>query len=164
MKTLFLFILSILSFSLFAESTSDIAARIKAREAAKRIGEYAQQTSTGKGRVKFDHTKNDGKFIITNGKKTFVTAWGGCFPGKIWAYREQDGLIGYKEGYGKFPLNAKEFEHTLDFSNRVYAVNVGDMVLFVNAKGDFLAVRLLSVKYVDRGDDEYCVEFEYKIY
>jgi hypothetical protein len=52
----------------------------------------------------------------------------------------------------------------MDFSNRVATVNVGDVVLFVNAKGDFLAVHLLSVKYVDRGDDEYCVEFEYKIY
>ncbi len=147
-----------------AENTSAIAARIKAREAARQSGEFMQVARNGVGYVKFDHTKNNGRFTITDGVKTFVTSWSGCFPGKIYAYRESDGLIGYKEGYGKFPQRATEFERVMDFSNRVATVLVGDTVLFVNPKGDFLAVRLLGVKYVDRGDEEYCVEFEYKIY
>ncbi len=164
MKAALILFLATLGLSAFAEDTSGIAARIKAREAAKQVGEFTQVTRTGKGYVKFDHTKNDGCFTITDGTKTFVTHWSGCITGKVYAYREQDGLVGYKEGYGTFPRQASEFERIMDFSNRVATVNVGDVVLFVNAKGDFLAVHLLSVKYVDRGDDEYCVEFEYKIY
>ena len=164
MKMLFVLFMAALSLSAFAENTADIAARIKARVAAKQTGEFTQRTKTGMGHVKFDHTKNDGKFTITDGSKTFVTAWSGCITGKIYAYREQNGLVGYKEGYGKFPRQASEFERILDFSNRVAVVNVGDVVLFVNAKGDFLAVHLLAVKYVDRGDNEYCIEFEYRIY
>ncbi len=164
MKMLFVLFLVSLDLLTFAENTSDIAARIKAKEVARQIGVFTQRTKTGKGYVKFDHTKNDGKFTITDGSKTFVTAWSGAITGKVYAYRERDGLVGYKEGYGAFPRQASEFERILDFSNYVVTVNVGDVVLFVNAKGDFLAVRLLAVKYVDRGDDEYCVEFEYKIY
>lgn len=144
--------------------TAEIAARIKARESARQVGEFTKKVTGNTGRVKFDHRLNNGKFVITNGKKTFVTSWSGCITDKIWAYKEDGGLIGYKEGYDGFPRDPAEFEKVMDFSNRAVAVNKGDVVLFVNPAGDFLAVRLLSVKYVDRGDDEYSVEFEFKIY
>ena len=147
-----------------AEETSTIAARIRARESTRQVCEFTKRVDGNTGRVKFNHELNNGKFIITNGRKTFVTSWSGCGPGKIWAYREGDGLIGYKEGYREFPSNPVEFERIMDFSNRCAAVNKGDVVLFVNSTGDFLAVRLLAVKYVDRGDDEYSVEIEFKIY
>lgn len=113
-----------------AGNTSSIAARIKAREAAKQQGEFTHYARSSTGRVKFDHTKNDGHFTIISGAKKFATSWGGCITGKIWAYREQDGLIGYKQGYKKFPSTAEEFENVLDFSNRVVAVEVGDVALF----------------------------------
>ena len=147
-----------------ADGTADIAARIKARETARQSGEFTKVVNGSSGYVKFDHRLNKGKFTITNGRKTFVTLWSGCITDKIWAYRDGDGLIGYKEGYRDFPRNPEEFEKVMDFSNRAVAVNKGDVVLFINPRGDFLAVRLLSVKYVDRGDDEYSTEIEFKIY
>ena len=147
-----------------AGGTAEIAARIKARESARQVGEFTKKVTGNTGQVKFDHRLNNGKFVITNGKKTFVTSWSGCITDKIWVYKEGEGLIGYKEGYKSFPRDPAEFEKIMDFSNRAVAVNKGDVVLFVNPAGDFLAVHLLSVKYVDRGDDEYSVEFEFKIY
>ena len=153
-----------LAATIFSETTADIASRIKQREAQRQRGEFFQHTNNGIGHVKFDHTKNNGRFTISDGKRTFVTTWGGCITDKVYAYKETEGLVGYKEGYAEFPKSAATFEKVMDFSNYVATVNKGDVVLFINPKGDFLAVRLLNVKYVDRGDDEYCVEFEYKIY
>ena len=147
-----------------AEGTAEIAARIKAREAARQVGEFTKCVDGNTGHVKFNHKLNNGKFVITNGRKTFVTSWSGCITDKIWAYRDENGLIGYKEGYGSFPSDPNEFYRVMDFSNRAVAIKKGDVALFVNPTGDFLAVRLLSVKYVDRGDDEYSVEIEFKIY
>ena len=147
-----------------AEGTTEIAARIKAREAARQVGEFTKCVDGNTGHVKFNHTLNNGKLVITNGRKSFVTSWSGCITDKIWAYRDGNGLIGYKEGYGSFPGDPTEFERVMDFSNRAVAIRKGDVALFVNPTGDFLAVRLLSVKYVDRGDDEYSVEIEFKIY
>ena len=119
MKMLFVLFLAALSLSAFAENTADIAARIKAREAAKQTGEFTQRTKTGTGHVKFDHTKNDGKFTITDGSKTFVTAWSGCITGKIYAYREQNGAFGSIEdiknvsGIGDSTFNKMKDEITV---------------------------------------------------
>ena len=164
MKQNFIMLLCSLCTLVVAGGTAEIAARIKARESIRQVGEFTKKVDGNTGKVKFNHRLNNGKFVITNGAKTFVTSWSGCITDKIWAYKEDGGLIGYTEGYGIFPKDPAEFEKIMDFSNRAVAVNKGDVVLFINAAGDFLAVHLLSVKYVDRGDDEYSVEFEFKIY
>ncbi len=147
-----------------ASDTSDVAARIRAKEAQRQYGEFSHVGQSNSGKVKFDYSKNSGRFTVVGGNKVFLTQWSACGRDAVHVYRAKGGLIGYNKGYSEFPANVEEFEKAMDFSSKSAPVSEGEVAVLINTQNQFMAVRVLSVKTKSRGDDEDCVEFEYKVY
>ena len=114
------------------------------------------------GRVRFDYKKNSGHFVIGTGQYEFKTSWSQCGSNSVYCYKDDVFRIGYCGGCTDFPL-LESIPDLYDFSSRVHAVSVGEVVVLENWSHHFAAIRVLSV-HRSSSDIGHLLEFEYKIY
>lgn len=123
----------------------------------KSIDATKYHSSGDNGIVTFEYSNNNNQYIIGNGNYQFVTKWSGADNGCIYAY----GDIGYINGRKGFP----EYNEMLDFdySSQVRTIYNGEIVIFRNKFGKFLAIKIISVYSRSHGKEKDLMTFEYRI-
>ena len=94
---------------------------------------------------------------------TFVTSWSEAGADSVRAYKDKVELLGIKSGLMEFPSAVEEMEQ-FDFTRRSSVCNVGDIVIFMNRDGRFLAVKILGVQVKSRGANWNLLSFSYRVY
>lgn len=113
------------------------------------------------GTVSFDYKRNNGVYIIGEGKYAFNTKWSACGNNSVYCYKDLVRRLGYNPDYKEFPIPNEIV--SFDFSSRAKAVNVGEIVMIENHYCKFAAIKITNV--VRRTEDiNHLLEFEYMIY
>lgn len=120
------------------------------------------QNTSLTGMAIFNYSNNNGVFSIGNGDWTFKTYWSKCSNHSIYACNDKVKHIGYNSNIQTFPNKIQTSD--FDFTSRIRTLNIGDILIWVNASNNFAATKVLSIKDSSRGDSEDLLEFEYKIY
>lgn len=111
-----------------------------------------------KGNVVFRFDNNDGVYTLGTGEYAFETKWSRSGNGSIYAY----GSIGYKDGETEFPKIDELYK--FDFSSHARTIYTGQIVIFKNTNGYFVAIKVGKVKSRNHGNSYDEMEFEYYIY
>lgn len=119
-------------------------------------------SSKKEGIVEFDYSNNSGVFSIGEGSFLFRTEWSAASDTCIHAYSDLVDKIGYLEEVYEFPK--VEDLDKFDYTSRARTINIGEIIIFKNNYGNFLAVKILEVNSKDYGDRKNNLKFEYKIY
>lgn len=114
------------------------------------------------GSVSFDFKNNSGQYLVGTGDYEFRTKWSECGGNTIYAYRDNVKLIGYLSGIHKIPLNSDFSE--FDFTSRTREVRVGEVLIWLNHNGKFMATKITNVGVVSRGSERNSLSFDYYIY
>lgn len=119
-------------------------------------------TSRKEGIVEFDYSNNSGVFNIGEDSLLFQTEWSTASNTSIHAYSHLVDKIGYLEGVYEFP-KVDELDK-FDYTSRARTINIGEMIIFKNDYGNFLAIKILEIKSKSYGDMKNNLKFEYKTY
>lgn len=123
-------------------------------------GKYS--TSKKEGIVEFDYSNNSGVFNIGEGSLLFQTSWSSASNTSIYAYSDLVEKIGFLEEVYEFPKVEELYK--FDYTSRTRILNIGEIVIFKNKYGNFLAIKILEVKAKSHGAKRDYLKFEYKIY
>ena len=104
----------------------------------------------GRGQVEFDFLANSGLFTVEADNTLFVTSWSEAGSDSVHAYKDRVELLGIRPGITAFPSSVEELEQ-FDFTRRSSVCSIGDVVVFMNQDGRFLAVKILDVQVRSRG-------------
>ena len=144
------------------KETMSLADRIRAGNQVK-LSANEITVATDRGWAEFDFKANGGKFTVRNKETEFVTRWSSCGADAVYAYKDNVELVGYKAGQRQMPY-AKEVFETFDWSHRSVTAHVGDVVVFMNHDGRFLAAKVLKVSNREHGADADLLHIEFRIY
>ena len=114
------------------------------------------------GDVSFNFKNNNGQFIIGSGDYEFCTMWSECGAKSIYAYKDRVNMIGYREGTSEFPQN-RDFSE-FDFTSRTREISIGEVLIWMNDKGKFVATKITDINVKSRGGMCNNLSFSYKIY
>ncbi|MBL9192878.1 MAG: toll/interleukin-1 receptor domain-containing protein [Opitutaceae bacterium] len=120
-------------------------------------------TSGLSGQVTFDYSNNDGRFSVGVGDHTFETKWSSASGTSIHAYcdgAQVDGIALVSEVRDFADI---QDARTYDFSSRTRTPHIGEIVIWRNTSGYFMASRVVAVSARSRGASRDEVSFEYKI-
>ena len=146
------------------EGGRTVAARIRNRVRQTLSRDFRSVADVnGRGRAKFDFLANGGLFTVEAGGDSFVTSWSEAGANSVYAYKDRVELLGVKPGVREFPDSVDAFEE-FDFTRRASQCAIGDIAVFMNRAGRFLAVKIVDVQVVSRGADRNRLEFEYRVY
>lgn len=140
-------------------STMSLAERIRSKSKGEVVSE------SGSGRIKFNPRGNDGRFVFKCKDVEFITRWSTCSAESVYAYKNEDGdLIGFKTDQKEMPSDKSMFE-TFDWTMRSVRLHKGNILAYMDSKGNFLCIRLLDVGRRGRsGDAVDEVDVEFKLY
>ena len=124
----------------------------------KEIDKIKYISSKMQGNVSFRYVDNNGVFNLGVGEYLFSTRWSSCNDDAIYAY----GDIGYLRSKRELPK--MEEISSFNFSSNVRKINLGEVVIFRNENGHFVAVKIMGVSSSDFGSKDDVVNFEYHIY
>ena len=110
------------------------------------------------GNVTFDCSNNNGYYTLGTGKYEFDTRWSIANNNVVYAY----GDIGYLKNCKEFPKYKEIIK--FDFSSGSRRIESGEIVVFKNSSGKFLAVKILESLSKSHGKDRDEVSFKYMIY
>lgn len=144
------------------EKTMSLADRIRAGNQVK-LGASEISVATDRGWAEFDFKANGGKFTVRNKVTEFVTRWSSCGADAVYAYKDSVEMVGYKAGQRQIPYSKDDFE-TFDWSHRSVTAHVGDVIVFMNHDGRFLAAKVMKVSDCERGADANLLHIEFRIY
>lgn len=144
------------------EKTMSLADRIRAGNQMK-LGASEITVATDRGWAEFDFKANGGKFTVRNKETEFVTRWSSCGADAVYAYKDNVEMVGYKAGQRQIPYSKDDFE-TFDWSHRTVTAHVGDVIVFMNHDGRFLAAKVMRVSDRERGADADLLHIEFRIY
>ena len=144
------------------EKTMSLADRIRAGNQV-RLGASEITVATDRGWAEFDFKSNGGKFTVRNKETEFVTRWSSCDADAVYAYKDNVEMVGYKAGQRQIPYSKDDFE-TFDWSHRSVIAHVGDVIVFMNHDGRFLAAKVMRVSSRERGADADSLHIEFRIY
>lgn len=113
------------------------------------------------GEASFDFTKNGGVFTIKNGVDSFHTKWGRRSMYQVNAAAGMAGKIGGQSGLTTLPsLSAAKL---MDYSKPSRVVGEGEVVVFRNAQGKYVAVKLMHVDDAVRGGSQNKLTIRWKV-
>jgi len=114
------------------------------------------------GRVSFDYSNNDGSYIVGSGDLAFETKWSRSGTTSVHAYRF-GGMRSIALAVGVKELEDLHDVSVFDDSSRVRTPSLGEIVIWRNQQGYYLATKIesVSVRYRDEGHDD--VIFTYRI-
>ena len=115
------------------------------------------------GEASFDFTKNGGVFTIKNGVNAFQTKWGRRSMYQVVAGAGAAGKIGGKPGLTTLPSLAMAKAGGLDYSQKSRIVGNGEVVVFVNPYGKYVAVKVMKVEDAVLGGSRNRVTIRWKV-
>lgn len=141
-----------------------VASRIRSRVKTALTQDFKSVADVnGRGLVEFDFLANGGLFTVEANGTTFVTSWSEAGSDSVHAYKDKVELLGIKSGIAEFPSSVEEMEQ-FDFTRRSSVCSIGDIVVFMNRDGRFLAVKILGVQVKSRGAMRNILSFSYRVY
>lgn len=115
------------------------------------------------GRVTFDYSNNNGRFVLGAGDMLFETAWspGGRYA--IHAYNDPPSIRSVAIASGAQSIYEIEDASAYDTSSRVRTPRLGEIVVWQNTVGYYAATKIEALKARAHGDAEDEVIFSYVI-
>lgn len=127
------------------------------------IGGSSLKIAGDRGWSEFDYSANHGVFTIQGKGTEFATMWSKCRSGSVFAHKDNVDMIGRRSGLRELPADCSEFP-SYCWNYKKIAVKEGDVVVFMNKEGRFLAAKVVKVKNIDDGESSNSLHIEFKIY
>lgn len=115
------------------------------------------------GIVSFDYSNNNGRFIFGAGDMAFETAWSRGGANSIHAYTDPPSIRSVAIAVGVIDISHIRDATQYDPSSRVRTPHVGEILVWQNTAGYFLATKVLSVQVRGKGNSLDQVSLEYRI-
>jgi len=115
------------------------------------------------GTVRFDYSNNNGRFVLGAGDMAFKTAWSGASKKAIHAYTDPPSIRSVALASGIKDIADINDATAYDPSSRIRTPHVGEIVVWQNTAGYFLATKIDSLASRSHGDKTDEVAFSYVI-
>jgi hypothetical protein len=115
------------------------------------------------GRVTFDYSNNNGRYIIGNKELMFETAWSKASDDSIHIYNDPASIEGVALAIGKHHISDITNASSNDMSSRSRTPQEGDIVILKNRFGNFAALMINDIKDRTRSDNRDKLTFDYVI-
>jgi len=115
------------------------------------------------GTVTFNYAHNNGRFAIGSGLFLFETMWTHASQNSIHTYKDPPSLDGLAKVKDVQNIENIADATVYDFEPRSRTIDEGQIVVLKNVNGYFAALKVIDVKYEDRGDNQDELTFEYAI-
>lgn len=163
-------ILNIADFSITKDGLSARIVRPSAKTSNNKITETSKPDNSSKGyfsenkegEIFFDYSNNNGIYTIGKDDYRFDTQWSKASKEYIHFYNDQSTIKSVR-----LVKDVSDFEkiqpEKYDSSSRARTAGIGQIAVFENNNGKFLAIKILGIKDDSRGDDSDELHFKYKI-
>ena len=115
------------------------------------------------GDVKFNYGSFDGRYVIGSGVAAFETKWSKASNTSIHVYNDPSSINGVAIDRKASEIHEVKNAITLDYTSRVRTPKTGQIVVLRNENGLYAALKILSIKDDERGDDADELQFIYAI-
>ena len=115
------------------------------------------------GVVTFDYSNNDGKYAVGAGDMMFETAWSSGGSTSIYAYRDPPSIRTVALASGVDTISKIEDASIFDSSSRTRSPHLGQIVVWQNTAGYWLATKIESLQSRGHGADADKITFSYAI-
>lgn len=115
------------------------------------------------GRVTFDYSNNNGRYVIGCGDMAFETAWSGASNVAIHAYHDAPSIRTVALAVGVQSISDISDATAFDSSSRVRTPRLGEIVIWQNTAGYYAATKVESLKGRGHGDTLDEITFSYAI-
>lgn len=115
------------------------------------------------GRVTFDPSNNNGRYTVGSGDMTFETAWSGPSTHSVWAYSDPPSIKSIALISGLDSISHIENVSMFDTSSRARRPHAGEIVLWRNTAGYYLATKIEKVQGRGHGSPSDEITFTYVI-
>ena len=116
------------------------------------------------GKVAFDYSDFNGRYVIGNGLWEFETKWSKASNQSIHIYNDPRSIHGVALGPEEWTdFGQVTAAKSLNYTSRSRRLRVGRVVVLCNSHGFYAALRVLDIKDNTRGDDRDEVRFRYVI-
>lgn len=115
------------------------------------------------GTATFDYSNNNGRFIFGAGDMAFETAWSRGGDHSIHAYTDPPSIRSVAIAIGVKEIREIEDATQYDPSSRVRTPHVGEILVWQNTAGYFLATKVLSIQTRSPGITSDEVSLQYRI-
>ena len=115
------------------------------------------------GVVTFDHSNNNGRYILGAGDMAFETAWSVASDTVVHAYRDPPSIRTVALADGINAIGDIEDASIYDTSSRARSPHLGEVVVWQNTAGYFAATRIERLRSRLHGDSADEVTFSYAI-
>jgi hypothetical protein len=122
---------------------------------------YVSPATTG--RVSFDYSNNNGRYVVGAGDMGFETAWSEGSENSIHAYADPPSIRSMALAVGAREIEDIADAEAYDSSSRVRSPRLGEIVVWQNTAGYFLATKIEDLKCRSRGAAADRVVFNYAI-
>lgn len=122
---------------------------------------YASPAAAGV--VTFDYSNNNGRFTFGAGDMAFETAWSRAGSGSIHGYTDPPSIRSVAIAVGAKEISDIRDATQYDPSSRVRTPHLGEILVWQNTAGYFLATKVLAVQVRGPGNALDEVRLEYKI-
>lgn len=115
------------------------------------------------GRVTFDFSNNNGRYILGAGDMAFETAWSGGSNSSIHAYNDPPSIRTVAVALGVNKIAEIVDASAYDTSSRVRSPRLGEIVVWQNTAGYYLATKVEKLQSRQHGDSTDEITFTYEI-
>ncbi|MEA3272231.1 MAG: hypothetical protein U9P90_01020 [Patescibacteria group bacterium] len=163
-------ILNIADFSITKGGLSARIARPSAKILNNKITIAVRQDNPSKnyvmedkeGKIYFDYSNNNGIYTIGKNDYRFDTQWSKASKEYIHFYNDSSTIKSVCLAKDVSDLDKVQPEK-YDSSSRARTAGIGQIAVFKNNSGKFLAIKILGIKDDSRGDDSDELHFRYKV-
>lgn len=115
------------------------------------------------GTVSFDYSNNNGRYVIGAGDMAFETAWSGGSNTSIHAYKDPPSIRSIALAIGVSNILDINDASIYDTSSRVRSPHLGEIVVWQNTAGYFLATKIEKLQSREHGSAVDEITFTYLI-
>ncbi len=114
------------------------------------------------GIVSFDYSNNNGRFTFGAGDMAFETVWSRAGGDSIHAYTDAPSIHSVGIALGASEITEIQNASQYDTSSRVRTPHIGEILVWKNTAGYFLATKIMGIKVRNPGKslDEICIEYK----
>lgn len=115
------------------------------------------------GTVTFDYSNNNGRYVVGAGDMAFETAWSGGSNHSIHAYSDPPSIRSVALALGVTEISEIADASTYDTSSRVRTPQLGEIVIWQNTAGYYLATKVDRLQKRSHGSSTDEITFTYVI-
>lgn len=114
------------------------------------------------GMVNFDFSSNNGRYVFGTGDMAFETTWSQRGPNSIYAYSDAKSIRSVAPAVGARAIAEIHNADRFDTSSRTRSPRVGEILVWKNTAGYYLATLIRSVQIREYGasSDDLCIEYQ----